>query len=141
MADIKNITELAYFAGFFDGEGCVAIYKKKYVVSLTNTDVRPLKKVQEMWGGFINVQKKENRRFAIQDIFRWQVYGHNARPFLEAIRPFVLVKREQIDIYLSVLDVLPKKANGKRGHSGNLWNLINVGALKLRELKINIVYG
>lgn len=49
MADTE-ITELAYFAGFFDGEGSVGSYEKRHVVSLTNTDPRPLKRAMELWG-------------------------------------------------------------------------------------------
>ena len=40
-------TEIAYFAGLFDGEGCIGIYKHprsgfSYKLTLSNTDPRPL---------------------------------------------------------------------------------------------------
>ena len=42
-------TELAWAAGFFDGEGCFSVIKRKnqepnLVISITQADVRPLKR-------------------------------------------------------------------------------------------------
>ena len=134
MADIiVTDTELAYFAGFFDGEGCVAIYPKKYVVSLTNTDIRPLLRAKELWGGFICSQSVESRRFAIRVLYRWQIYGHSARPFLEAIRPFVLLKGEQIDCYLSVLPMVSSKPGTR--YTPEVKETIGLVEARLRLLK------
>lgn len=132
MAD-SNELELAYFAGFFDGEGCVGAYPRRYVVSLTNTDPRPLIRARELWGGFISKQTKESRQFAIQDLWRWQIYGHKSRPFLEAIRPYSKLKCEQIDTYLSILEVLPY-GHGQRRPTGAT-KIIELGAARLRFLK------
>lgn len=106
MSD-TNPLELAYFAGFFDGEGMVAIYKSKYVVCLTNTDIRPLKRAKEVWGGHINCQPASGRQYAVRDLWRWQIYGHYSRKFLEDIRPYSILKIEQIDIYLEHLSLVP----------------------------------
>jgi hypothetical protein len=130
-----NDTEMAYFAGFFDGEGCVAIYVHKYVVSITNTDVRPLKRAKELWGGTINVQKRETLQGALQDLRRWSVYGRNSREFLNAILPYLIVKKEQVNIYLAILDLLPNKPIGSIGYSKNTHDTIYDGATKLRQLK------
>jgi hypothetical protein len=132
MADVQFDTfDLAYFAGFFDGEGCVAAYRKKYVVSLTNTDVRPLKQVQALWGGAISTQV--DRPGAVRDIWRWQIYGQKSRPFLEAIRPYVRLKGEQIDAYLAILTVLPN-GRGQRYAPGAA-ALIASGSAQLRLMK------
>ena len=134
MADTSiTVAELAYFAGFFDGEGCVAAYKRKYVVSLTNCDVRPLARARELWGGYISRQSATSRPHAIRDLWRWQIYGQKSRAFLEAIRPYTILKREQIDTYLGVLEVLPL-GRGARRASGAA-SVINAGAARLRLLK------
>ena len=132
MADTKE-AEVAYFAGFFDGEGCVAAYRRKYVVSLTNCDVRPLLRARELWGGFVSRQTIAERPGSVRDIWRWQIYGQKSRTFLEAIRPFTQIKREQIDTYLGVLDVLPH-GRGSRRLVGAA-DVIEAGAIKLRLLK------
>lgn len=134
MADTKiDEGELAYFAGFFDGEGSVAIYRKKYVVSLTNTDVRPLLRANAIWGGFISKQTIATRPGAVQDIWRWQIYGHNSRGFLVGIRPFVVIKAEQIDGYLAVLDVLPILRGQRRSSAAAA--VIEMQSTRLRLLK------
>ncbi len=113
MADANDL-ELAYFAGFFDGEGCVGSYHRKHSVCLTNTDARSLSRARELWGGSILKQSKESRRGARQDIFQWYIYGHYSRKFLEDIRPFVKMKGDQIDCYLTILDVIPHKRGTRR---------------------------
>lgn len=122
-----------YFAGFFDGEGSVAIYRKKYVVSLTNTDVRPLLVARERWGGFISCQSKEGRPCALRDIHRWQIYGQKSRAFLEAIRPFVLLKGDQIDAYLAILGLIPS-GRGQRRQIG-VSAIVDLASARLKALK------
>lgn len=134
MAEPSDL-EIAYFAGFFDGEGMVAIYRKKYVVCMTNTDVRPLKRAQDLWGGFINTQGASTRPGAIRDLWRWQIYGHGARIFLETIRPYLILKAEQVDVYLDVLSRVPRKG-GAYG-PGDL-DAIQQAASRLRLLKRGI---
>jgi hypothetical protein len=143
MADTN---ELAYFAGFFDGEGSVAIYSHlrksgpkagsrntKYIACLSNTDVRPLQRAKELWGGFISTQLKEDREFAAQDLFRWSVYGHNSVAFLEDIRPFTRCKSEQIDVYLDAMQHVPKLRGEKRLPGAN--EIIESAATRLKVLK------
>lgn len=125
-------TELAYFAGFFDGEGCVAIYPGKYVASIANTDVRPLRRAQELWGGYISMWEARARRYAVQDLWHWQIYGHSARPFLEAIRPFMMLKGEQVDVYLATLDVVLARGQNRNPGANEV---IAEGMATLRRLK------
>jgi len=131
MTDTSEL-EIAYFAGFFDGEGMVAIYRKKYVVALANTDVRPLKRAQELWGGYICSQAASSRPGALRDLWRWQIYGHSARGFLEAIRPYLILKVEQVDVYLETLARVPIKG-GKYGPGDR--EAIQGAADQLRLLK------
>lgn len=133
-------TEVAYFAGFFDGEGSVGAYPKYgvYRASLTNTDVRALRRARELWGGAILCQTAATRARmshpSRRDTWRWELAGHSARDFLEAIRPFVKLKGDQIDTYLAMLDVLPRGRGVKRqpGATG----LITLAANRLRLLKM-----
>jgi hypothetical protein len=131
VADTKP--DLAYFAGFFDGEGSIGIYPKKYVVSMTNTDIRPLRLAQERWGGAINSQGGtlwEQR----PQIFRWQIYGHNAADFLRAIRPLVVTKADQIDVYLDALQYVPVGRGTKREPGAA--EAIDLAAARLKRLKV-----
>ena len=130
MAD----TRLIYLAGFFDGEGSVGMYEGgRNVASLTNTDIRPLIMARDLFGGYLTMQPIRSRPGAVQDLFRWQIYGHSARPFLEAIRPFVMLKGEQIDVYLDALAHVPV-GRGTRRKPGDT-EALGVAASRLRSLK------
>ena len=132
MADIPE-TQKAYFAGFFDGEGCVAIYRKKYVASLSNTDLRPLLAAQNIWGGHIAFVSSASRPAAVRDMWRWQIYGQNSAAFLEDIRPFTSVKSDQIDVYLEIIRIIPTR-RGQRRRPGDA-EIINFAANRLKSLK------
>ena len=128
MADSN---EIAYFAGFFDGEGSIGIYKKKYVVCVVQCDPRPLNRMKEIWGGNIYVQTKMKATHRSKYI--WQTHGLEARPFLSDVLPFLRVKKEQAEIYLSVLGITPRgRGTSAQKHAANV---VAIAARKLMELK------
>jgi hypothetical protein len=73
------------------------------------------------------------------DAVLFRIYGgglsmvHKSRLFLEAISPYVKLKVEQIEVYLQILDVLPR-GRGQRRETGARAT-IEAGAMKLRALK------
>lgn len=127
-----NKTELAYLAGFFDGEGSVGIYTQKYSVNITNCDPRVLQQFQKHWGGKIHTIKWYD--LTRQDKYVWQLYGHNSRRFLEAILPYVISKKSQIEIYLATLDIVGKGGEGKKYTSVES-KIISINTKELKRLK------
>lgn len=103
------------------------------MVSLTNTDTRPLLVARRLWGGSISKQTKESRPAAVQDLYRWSIYGQKSRKFLQDIRPMTKIKAEQIDIFLSLLDVIPSVRGQRRAEGATA--LIESGAERLRLIK------
>ena len=102
--------EVAYTAGFFDGEGCVSIarYLKRgrpyhtLAIIFTNTDFRALGWLQERWGGNIfKPTQLDGRR---------RPYGHlrfsagPARPLLQAMLPYLIIKKSQVEIALEFIE-------------------------------------
>lgn len=94
--------ELAYLAGFFDGEGCIGIYQngntKGYFLSvqITQNDSatsRPmLEQLRDLWGGSISGrthQSTGNRRLG------YTLTGDRAAVLLDALLPYLVGKREQ----------------------------------------------
>lgn len=94
--------ELAYLAGFFDGEGCCSVYVKKTsrnrpshspVVSVTNTVIKSLQPFLDYWGGFIYPRKKIPPR---KQSYAWTLLGYEHVPqFLDDIIPYLRVKIPQ----------------------------------------------
>lgn len=96
--------ELAYAAGFFDGEGCIAISMQsrqngrvyhQLSVTVAQKVVDPLVWLQQRFGGCLKpyTNNKTGRRY-----HRWQVMSAQAAAFLRAIKPYALVKAEEIEV-------------------------------------------
>ena len=109
----------AWAAGFFDGEGSINIVRQKrahgetinhqLLVSVSQVDPRPLQYLQEHFGGSIYTRKFKKAEHKIAN--SWSIRTQQAEDFLRAIRPYVRVKGEQIDIALAFREI---KANGGR---------------------------
>lgn len=107
----------AYSAGFFDGEGYVAIRKQaprprktergfhiEYGLALraSNINADVIHLLHERWGGeFTSIP---SRRPEERDLYRWTVYTRKAVAFMRAIYPYVVVKKPQIDLALRFND-------------------------------------
>ncbi len=98
---------LAYLAGFFDGEGCVGVYKKgqhknhEVRISIAQVDPKPIQLFQSVFGGNIGIQKGNyENRFGIKDLFRLQYTGNRAKDVLANLYPYLIVKREKAAVAL-----------------------------------------
>src|SRR5919109_3230595 len=100
MTTLQN----CYLAGLFDGEGCVAVYRSRDSMSLrvmmNNTDPRPIRLIAQRFGGHIRCDTARASRFGTKPMWSWNATGHGALVFLEAIAPFVVIKREQVGLAL-----------------------------------------
>jgi len=100
-----NDTELAWIAGFFDGDGSVGIRKYKrphcrspiydLVVKITNSNIEVLKWIQNHFGGTINHDHKSN-------CYKLRFGGRVGMRFLEAIFPYLKVKRKQAKLGIAL---------------------------------------
>ena len=101
----------AYFAALVDGEGSIFItsngarkgyntdgrYKKICVAICMRADkAQPLYIGQKIWGGSLNIRKprKSNHNEALD----WRLWTDAADKFLKSIRPYILIKKKQLDI-------------------------------------------
>lgn len=98
-------TDLAYLAGFFDGEGYVGIRINKrngcefktLHVSIGQAHEGIVKKLQEWYGGSIHTYEPREGRKITKHFYQWSIVGLRALRFLHDIYPYVIVKKEQID--------------------------------------------
>jgi hypothetical protein len=103
--------ELAYIAGFFDGEGSLTIHTNcrksprglvpnhTLQVSLANTNPEIVRWLHSVFGG--QYLTRHDRRPGNRPVAQWIIRAAKALPFLEAIRPFVRMKTAQIDIAIA----------------------------------------
>lgn len=117
---MNNTITDKYFAGFFDGEGCVGIYKigrkiryrnpyYQLVVSITNTNLVILKIFKEKFGGYIVTLKKRKENHT--QAYLWKIASIQAKDFLNKILPYSLLKSPQIKYALVFQDCLRKSSN------------------------------
>ena len=112
MATLKNgmKTKYAYIAGIIDGEGCIAIrkdnHKARYaniqyclVVNITNTDIRMLEFVKDIFGGSISMRPyyKKDGCFR-KKCWRIMIYSNQAYELLVKVKPYLVIKQEQADL-------------------------------------------
>src|SRR4030042_6476953 len=98
-------SRLAYLAGFFDGEGCIAIVKDKnhlgnvqyslrVIVSNTNDYVLHLYKLS--FGG--RIHKREYKQPEWRDCYAWALNSTRAYDFLKCVYPYLILKKAQADL-------------------------------------------
>ena len=107
-------TELAYLAGFFDGEGCCTICAGKSSttdnisirprIAITNTVSTSLTPYLNEWGGSIFKTKRFSDTH--KDCYTWSLYGIvKIREFLIDILPYLVIKRNQAFLLWELCDL------------------------------------
>lgn len=105
---------IAYAAGLLDGEGYVGIntaFDRKASktlsygvrVQITNTNAALMTWLLDHFGG--HVAQDKNRRAGWKDAYRWTVNGRNAGQLLSALLPYLVIKREQANVGISLCDL------------------------------------
>lgn len=108
--------QLAWAAGFFDGEGYISIvsrntkvkdkhYRHQYIrVGINHVDPRPLQKFQQLFGGKLTESKKVvgNRKSRWQ----WVLTCDQAKQFLIFVRPYLINKDIVADIATEFLSTI-----------------------------------
>lgn len=88
----KRTKDLDYYAGYFDGEGCIGFYTNLQV-GVSNTFTPALKELQNLFGGSIRTKTYSGR-----PCYEWRVFGSTALAFLNEISPFLKEKRPQAEL-------------------------------------------
>lgn len=97
-------------AGFFDGEGSVSVLRRvrggfiehMLAVAVGQNDQRPLLALRDEYGGSQCNSKTPS------GCWRWRIHGGQAEAFLRRIRPYSIVKAEQIDLALEIRALVGK---------------------------------
>ena len=111
-----NKVDIAYFAGIFDGEGCICIRKvnTKYItksgiqrictsysldVCLANTNEWICRQLLFAFGG--SVYKRKLQMGANQTVWAWEIAAKKATDFLRVLYPYLKLKRAQAEIAIN----------------------------------------
>ena len=144
--DARTVTEVecAYAAGFIDGEGCIAIARRvrwdnkrdAYVlrVSVRSTTRGPLDFLRERWGGGLCACGASGSGHSTCQVWDWQLHARWAARFLEAIYPYLILKKEQA-LFARAFQAMMEPRRGKRGFP-EWFAMLEQCYLKLRALKL-----
>lgn len=101
-----------YAAGIFDGEGYVRISKwenpektkvRNQIYAGLNVTFRPvIEALKETYGGSIHVNRHSLRKANHRDVFVWNVSSQNAARFFRLILPYLIIKREEVELALEL---------------------------------------
>lgn len=133
-----DINTLGYLAGVIDGEGHIGIEKTKrnnkarYIsprympnVCVINTSKELIDWLQRKWGGSVNVRSKKmtSWRPHWKTCYRWRLNQGRIAEFLTAIRPYMIVKRRQVDLMLRYYKERKSyKKNSYQDGKGHIFN-------------------
>lgn len=104
--------ELAYIAGFIDGEGYIGI--KKYIrradkqwcpmyserITVGGINKKSIEDLDDIVGGYIYFHKAS--KLSSKGYWSWEVTESNARKFLKMIYPYLKIKRPEADILIKL---------------------------------------
>ena len=122
-----DANRLAYFAGLFDGEGCVNVSEVKprpgkysptfqTLAQVSMTDRKSLDLLLSSFGGNVRLVTKKGSR----PIWVWRVYHKAAKRFLEAILPYLIVKKPQAELLIELEKGVWGRGGRKRLSDGEI---------------------
>lgn len=100
-----NETDLAYAAGYLDGEGCFQWNGNTVSVTVDNTYPNTLMWLKKMFGGSVGRlnRKDENCRTT----YRYRIFGFGAASLSQKVLPYLQEKAEQAKILIKIRSTAP----------------------------------
>lgn len=93
-------TDLAYMAGFFDGEGWITISEKDLRCGVAQANEWIINLFKFRFGGRIYTRDPKNHKGHLgkRFIWDWRIDSRQAALFLEAIKPYLILKLAEAQI-------------------------------------------
>lgn len=106
--------ELAYAAGYVDGEGCLWIGRHwKIGVTVANTHRPTVEWFCERFGGSI-IKPRPPRKPNHRPVYAWQVVSRDASQFLRAIAPYMREKTPQALLLIALQQTMSLPLKGRK---------------------------
>lgn len=92
--------QLSYFAGYFDGEGCIFIGRRgERVVQIKSCYPKIVKSFNKSFGGRYYKEKRSGKSYW-RDCFYFRIFGKEAVNVIKHLYPFLREKKEQARLFL-----------------------------------------
>jgi|ERR1017187_7652196 hypothetical protein len=106
--------QIIWAAGFFDGEGCIEAAERtiRPRLSVGQIAIAPLERLESLFGGRVSTPST--------GYSHWTLSGtQNVRKALEAMEPYLLVKKEQAHIIFRLCDLVLDARSGRKIPTSN----------------------
>lgn len=112
----------SYYAGFFDGEGSIGIYRNgrgawhlrtQLTQNINKASASLLDEMQALFGGNLSLMRGE--RYRGGRAYNWQLNGETAVRFLQDVLPYLRLKREQAFFAIRWHRIAQKQSRGPDG--------------------------
>ena len=133
--------DLAYMAGIFDGEGSIWIGKQAvsrsgkpiYILQCALAMANPYipKVFHFAFGGYFYVSREPSEK--MQQIWRWSIKAGGAAAFLEIIKPYLRLKKQEADL---AIQFQKRKRNGARKGEWGVKSRSEAERILLHSLKV-----
>ena len=99
-------TELAWLAGFIDGEGTIYIThgrdQQMLFLRIGNTHVPSLEKIKKICRvGYIGLHSGGRGRLGKREVYKWSVQANQALKVLQKVFPYLVTKKAQAEIAIA----------------------------------------
>jgi hypothetical protein len=100
-------TDLAWAAGILDADGNVYGHKTnrctwQFGIEVGNTDSRMIQRLFDLSGkGHVARRREKKPR---KDFWTWRLSGLDGKEFIRALRPYLVVKQDQLNLLLELID-------------------------------------
>lgn len=140
-----NDYELAWAAGFLDGEGYFGavkgngLSKRTYrlVITASQTGRRaPCEKLQELFGGVVqNLSRERSGTGATSHSFRWSVDGApSIKRVVPLILPHLIVKKREAELLLELANMVrPRGTKGPPGYTPDQIDRMDMLATAIKQ--------
>lgn len=116
-------TDYAYAAGIIDGEGAIAVARKKHFhgfsyslsVVVMMTDEEILMWLQNKFGGHVQHYNRSKKHPTWKLMYLWRRCGRDAAIFLNKIMPYLKLKRLRAELAVQMMEIKTLKG-GTRGN-------------------------
>jgi hypothetical protein len=110
--DIKD-TDLAYMAGYIDGEGCIRWGGDSPRISLQSCNPYPLKFIQNLFP-CAQVRMESRRTKRNKPVHRLEYSGINSISLLNAVVPYLIEKKDQAEKLIQIYQLKQELKEAKQ---------------------------
>jgi LAGLIDADG endonuclease len=124
-------TDLAYIAGYFDGEGCISVWKRKaaytcisprhiLTIQISSTDKSGLDWINRQFKGTVLYAHNASHNPRQADAWKWIISAKRAAEILRLLLPYLKLKKKEAKLAIALQDDMQhhlheSRTHGKRG--------------------------